>query len=96
MGAASAMAKFRLPGRPIAGVVCGTKVVVVETRGCRRANKVGDGASDDVFHDLGVGSKVGRVRRMSWGWFSQLVQRRGDGRTRRRDLSPYEKCIDAM
>jgi hypothetical protein len=57
-----------------------TKDVIVERRGCPGANKVGDGASDDVLHDSGVGSQwlvsVGRVG----GWFSQLVQRRGDGR----------------
>ena len=36
-------------------------IVVVETRGCRGANKVSVGVSDDVLHDLVVGNKVGRV-----------------------------------
>ena len=83
VGAASAMAKFDswVDSSLVLSVV--TKVVVVEKRGCRGANKVGVGVLDDVLHDLGVGNKVGRVPD-ELGLILPACPAEGDGR---RDFS---------
>jgi hypothetical protein len=39
-------------------------IIVIETWGCRRADKVSVGVSDDVLHSLVVGSKVGPLDKL--------------------------------